>query len=99
MRKILVCMATIAAASFATSANAVPNLGAKKEALQAASSSSGVERVHYRNWRHSHRRNYWRGRHYGYGYRRGPSIYLNFGGSRYRDRGYGNYGGYDRGYW
>ena len=87
-----------AALTLATTANAIPSVGANK-VLQNAASTGEVDRVHYRNWRHSHRRTYRRGRAYGYGYRQGPSIYLNFGGSRYRNRGYGNYDGYDRGYW
>ncbi len=92
-----------AALTLATTANAVPSIGANKDTLQNAASSGAVERVHYRKWRHSHRRKFRHGHYYrDYGYRRGPSIYLNFGGSRYGHRRhrqyYGDYYG-DRGYW
>ena len=102
MRKLLICIATVAATSLATSANAFPNVGAANAAVRSASPSGAVERVHYRNWRHTHRRIYRRGRYYGggYGYRTAPGIYFSFGQSRrYRDYDYDDYRDYDRGYW
>jgi hypothetical protein len=97
-------VAAVAALTMASSANAVPSVGAAKELVQDAKSASSVERVHYRKWRHSHRnQRYGRNRAYGqrwYGYNRGPGIYLNFGNSRrsanWNRRGYRDY---DRSYW
>lgn len=100
----IICAAG-AALTLATTANALPAAGTLKSSIQFQGAASTVEHVHYRKWRHSHGQTYRRGRAYrGYGYRRGyrnygyrstPGIYFNFGGSRYGNRRYDNYQGYN----
>ncbi len=54
-----------------------------------------TENVHYRGYRHCHRRYGRRRCHGGYAYYGGPSIYLGFGGRRHHHfRGYRGGGGH-----
>jgi hypothetical protein len=66
-------------------ANAAPlsNVGGLKD----AGTTTSLQQVHYRPYRHCHWRHGYRRCHGGYGYRYGygygPGVYLNFGGRRH----------------
>ena len=85
MRKFLISGATVALSLFAFAtgpANATP-IG--MDLLKSATGKSAVaEKVHYRGYRHCHRRYGYRRCHGGYAYYGyGPSIVLGFGGRRH----------------
>lgn len=90
MRKLVISCATVALSLFALatgSANATP-IGL--DLLKSATSKSAVTQpVHYRGYRHCHRRYGYRRCHGGYAYYGyGPSIVLGFGGRRHHFRGF-----------
>ena len=95
MRKLLITGATVALSLFALatgSANATP-IGL--DLLKSATSKSAeIQPVHYRGYRHCHRRYGYRrchGGHAYYGY--GPSIVLGFGGRRHHHHHYRGFRG------
>jgi hypothetical protein len=85
MRKLVISCTTLALSMFALAtgpANAAP---VGLHLLKSATSNSAVaEKVHWRGYRHCHRRYGYRRCHGGYAYYGyGPSIVLGFGGRRH----------------